>query len=70
MRMTTSGKLYVNQLQKQMDTDMEELLSYEARQYDAGDKRKVQPAFMLGDYFEEKKEESKMRALRRGEQYE
>lgn len=70
MRMTTSGKLYVNQLQKQMNTDMEELLSYEARQYDAGDKRKVQPAFMLEDYFEEKKEESKMRALRRGEQYE
>lgn len=67
MRMTTSGKLYANQLQTQMDKDMEGLLSYEARQYDVGDSRKVQPAYMQADYFEEKKVEAKYKALRRGE---
>ena len=70
MQMTTSGKLYAKQLQRQMDLDMEELHSYEARQYDVGDDRKVQPAYMQADYFEEKKVEAKYKALRRGEQYE
>lgn len=70
MRMTTSGKLYAKQLQKQMDLDMEELHSYEARLYDAGSNQKVQPAYIQADYFEEKKVEAKYKALRRGEQYE
>jgi hypothetical protein len=46
-----------------MDQDDQEFLEYEAKQYDRGDTRKVQPAYMQGDIFEYMKMESEHRRL-------
>lgn len=66
MKSMHAHELYSKQLQKTMDQDFQDLLEYEAQQYDAGSTRKVQPAYMQGDMFEEKKIESE---LKRQQQY-
>lgn len=65
MKSMNAHELYSKQAQKTMDQDFQDLLEAEAQQYDRGGTRKIQPAYMLGDMFEEKKIESELRRQQR-----
>lgn len=67
MKQFTAANLYAKQLDQVMKQDMEDLLVHEANEYDRGATRgtRLQPAYMQGDYFEEKREESELRRRKR-----
>jgi neutral trehalase len=60
MKSMNASQFYEKQLQRQMDEDMEELIQAEQHT-----NRKLQPAYMNGDLFKEKKMDSEYRRIQR-----
>lgn len=71
-RMEPHHKIYAKELQKQMDADMEELITEEAMRYDRGQQHGInaEPAYMGEDVFAYKKREAQRRAALRRDQHE
>jgi hypothetical protein len=63
MKSMHAHQLHRKEIEKTMAQDDQEFLEYEAQQYDRHSTRKIQPAYMQNDAFEDKKIESEQRRL-------
>lgn len=61
MKSMHAHELYSKKIQKTLDQDMQDLHEYEAAQYDRRDNRKIQPAYMQEDMFEQERREAEFR---------